>query len=98
MAARLLVDLASRRSMSETDSEGSRLQHKSTCVLEQSSRIKQVSTHGKIDNTPGYNLIEGPVTATLILFALPALGSNILQSINASINALWVGQFLGARG
>jgi putative MATE family efflux protein len=35
---------------------------------------------------------------TLVIFALPALGSNFLQSINASINALWVGQFLGARG
>jgi putative MATE family efflux protein len=44
------------------------------------------------------SLIEGPVLATLIIFALPALGSNILQTINGSINALWVGQFLGARG
>ena len=44
------------------------------------------------------SLTEGPVLATLALFALPALGSNFLQSVNGSINALWVGQFLGARG
>ena len=29
------------------------------------------------------------------MFALPTLGSNILQSLNGSINAIWVGQFLG---
>ena len=44
------------------------------------------------------HLTEGPVLATLALFALPALGSNFLQSVNGSINALWVGQSLGARG
>jgi putative MATE family efflux protein len=32
------------------------------------------------------------------MFALPALGSNVLQSVNASINAVWIGQFLGERG
>lgn len=44
------------------------------------------------------DLTEGPIVKTLFLFALPALGSNILQSVNASVNAVWVGQFLGARG
>lgn len=44
------------------------------------------------------NLTSGPIVKTLFLFALPALGSNILQSINGSINAVWVGQFLGERG
>ncbi|HEX7858530.1 MAG TPA: MATE family efflux transporter [Sphingobium sp.] len=44
------------------------------------------------------NLTEGPIVRTLFLFALPGLGSNILQSLNASINAVWVGQFLGAQG
>ncbi len=41
------------------------------------------------------DLTTGPVTQTLILFALPALGVNILQSINGSINSIWVGQLLG---
>ncbi len=41
------------------------------------------------------DLTEGPVAKTLLLFALPSLGVNILQSINHSINAVWIGRFLG---
>lgn len=41
------------------------------------------------------DLTSGPIGATLVAFALPTLGSNILQSLNGSINAIWVGQFLG---
>lgn len=40
-------------------------------------------------------LTEGPVGRTLVLFSLPILASNVLQSINVSINAIWVGQLLG---
>src|SRR4051812_352281 len=40
-------------------------------------------------------LTEGPITRTLLLFSLPILGANVLQSLNASINAVWVGHFLG---
>ena len=41
------------------------------------------------------DLTSGPITRTLILFALPTLASNILQSLNGSINSIWVGRFLG---
>ncbi len=41
------------------------------------------------------DLTTGPIATTLIAFALPTLGSNILQSLNGSINAIWVGRFLG---
>ena len=41
------------------------------------------------------DLTTGPITKTLILFALPTLASNILQTLSGSINAIWVGQFLG---
>jgi len=41
------------------------------------------------------DLTQGPIARTLLLFALPVLGSNVLQSLNGSINALWVGRFLG---
>jgi putative MATE family efflux protein len=41
------------------------------------------------------DLTTGPIMRTLILFALPTLGSNILQSLNGSVNAIWVGQILG---
>ena len=40
---------------------------------------------------------EGPVGKTLVMFSLPILASNVLQSLNASINAIWVGQLLGEK-
>lgn len=45
----------------------------------------------------GKDLTRGPIASTLLLFALPMLASNILQSLNGSINAIWVGRFLGAQ-
>lgn len=42
-----------------------------------------------------HDLTQGPIGKTLLLFALPTLGSNILQSLNGSINSIWVGRFLG---
>src|SRR6201991_3586710 len=41
------------------------------------------------------DLTQGPIGRTLLMFALPTLGSNILQSLNGSINSIWVGRFLG---
>lgn len=41
------------------------------------------------------DLTQGPIVRTLIAFTLPTLGSNVLQSLNASVNAIWVGHFLG---
>lgn len=41
------------------------------------------------------DLTTGPITRTLILFSLPTLASNVLQSLNGSINTIWVGRFLG---
>lgn len=43
-------------------------------------------------------LVEGPIARTLFLFSLPILGSSVLQSLNASINAIWVGRLIGANG
>ena len=43
------------------------------------------------------DLTQGPIASTLLLFAVPTLASNILQSLNGSINAIWVGRFLGAQ-
>lgn len=40
-------------------------------------------------------LVEGPVGRTLILFSLPILASNVLQSLNTSINAAWIGHLIG---
>jgi putative MATE family efflux protein len=41
------------------------------------------------------DLTQGPIAKTLLAFALPKLASSILQSLNGTINAIWVGRFLG---
>jgi putative MATE family efflux protein len=43
----------------------------------------------------GRDLTNGPIARTLLIFALPTLAANILQSLNGSINAIWVGRSLG---
>jgi putative MATE family efflux protein len=45
---------------------------------------------------PIASLTTGSVYRTLFTFTLPILAGNILQSINGSINAVWIGKFLGA--
>ena len=42
-----------------------------------------------------HNLTEGPIARTLFVFALPILAGNVLQSLNGSVNAVWVGRYLG---
>src|SRR4029450_2940324 len=49
----------------------------------------QRKAHARMD------LTQGPISRTLLLFSLPVLGSSVLQSINGSINAIWVGRLLG---
>ena len=41
------------------------------------------------------NLTTGPIGPTLITFALPVLGTNVLQSLNGTANAVWVSHALG---
>jgi putative MATE family efflux protein len=41
------------------------------------------------------DLTQGPIGKTLILFSLPVMGSNVLQSLNGTANAIWVSQVLG---
>lgn len=41
------------------------------------------------------DLTQGPIARTLAGFALPVLGSNVLQSLNGSVNAIWIGNLLG---
>ena len=41
------------------------------------------------------DLTSGPITRTLLAFMLPTLGSSILQSLNGSINTVWIGRLLG---
>lgn len=41
------------------------------------------------------DLVNGPIFRTLLFFAFPTLLANVLQSLNGSINSIWVGRFLG---
>ncbi len=43
-----------------------------------------------------YNaLTEGAIGKALFVFALPILFGNVLQSLNGSINSIWVGRYMG---
>ncbi len=41
------------------------------------------------------DLTTGPIGRTLLMFSLPVLGTNVVQTLSGSINAIWVGRFLG---
>jgi len=41
------------------------------------------------------DLTQGPILRTLVLFSIPALMSNLLQTLGGTINTIWVGQLLG---
>jgi len=41
------------------------------------------------------DLTQGPISRTLLLFAVPALLTNILQSLSGTINSIWVGRLIG---
>jgi MATE family, multidrug efflux pump len=45
-------------------------------------------------NTPR-TLTEGSITGGLFRFTLPILLANVLQSLNGSVNSIWVGRYLG---
>lgn len=44
---------------------------------------------------PRPDLTQGPITSALLVFSLPVLGSNALQSLNGSVNQFWVSHSLG---
>ena len=41
------------------------------------------------------DLTQGPVAKTLLMFSIPALAANILQSLSGTINSIWVGRLIG---
>src|SRR5580693_7084316 len=43
------------------------------------------------------SLTEGSIPRALLLFSLPILMGNLLQSLNGSVNAIWVGKCIGAK-
>ena len=53
------------------------------------SRESPARPHGRRD------LTRGPITRTLLVFSLPLLGANALQSLNGTVNQFWVSHTLG---
>ena len=54
--------------------------------------------HGPIPEHPlqhKLSLTEGSIPRALWLFSLPILFGNVLQSLNGSVNAVWIGHYLG---
>jgi Na+-driven multidrug efflux pump len=52
------------------------------------------AAHG--DHIPRHgNLTSGPIMSTLIRFSAPTLVANVLQSLNGTVNAIWVGRMIG---
>src|SRR5580704_1868594 len=45
---------------------------------------------------PTHELTVGSIGKTLFFFTLPILAGNVLQSMNGSINAIWIGHYLGS--
>jgi putative MATE family efflux protein len=45
--------------------------------------------------TMGSDLVEGPILRTLLAFSLPLLATNLVQTLNGAISAIWVGRLLG---
>ena len=43
----------------------------------------------------GQDLTSGPIAKTMLVFMLPVLGTNVLQSLNATVNTFWVSHSLG---
>ena len=41
------------------------------------------------------DLTKGPILRTLLIFSVPTLASNMLQSLNGTINSIWVGRLIG---
>jgi len=41
------------------------------------------------------SLTRGSISRGLLIFALPILFGNVLQSLNGSVNSIWVGHYLG---
>lgn len=62
------------------------------------------SSHAAPEGRPGpgfrhgagvRDLTTGPIGRTLLMFSLPVMGSNVLQSLNGTANAVWVSHVLG---
>lgn len=65
------------------------MSNESTIEVSATSELvpEQAPVHG--------DLTQGPIFKTLIAFSIPMLIGNMIQTLNGSINAIWVGRLLG---
>ena len=69
--------------------------------MESDPQVKRTGGVGAAADRPassgstGRDLTTGAIGWTLLAFAVPTLASSVLQSLNGSINAMWVGSYLG---
>lgn len=49
----------------------------------------------KADSPLRGDLTQGPMLKTLLLFSVPTLFSSMLQSLNGTVNSIWVGRLIG---
>jgi putative MATE family efflux protein len=56
---------------------------------------QSASAGGEARGRGGRDLTQGPITRTLLVFSLPLLGGNALQSLNGTVNQIWVSHTLG---
>ncbi len=54
-----------------------------------------IADAGRSPAGPRGNLTSGPIMATLVRFSAPTLIANVLQSLNGTVNAIWVGRMIG---
>ena len=54
-----------------------------------------LAEHSAIEPPRRGDLTQGPILRTLIMFSIPALLTNVLQTLGGTINTIWVGQLLG---
>jgi Na+-driven multidrug efflux pump len=57
-------------------------------------RISNSGHYGEVVQTK-CSLTEGSIPRALLAFALPILFGNVLQSVNGSVDAVWVGKYPG---
>lgn len=63
-------------------------------MTEQASTAASDKPSGKGSPFKG-DLTQGPIMPTLLMFSVPTLLANVLQSLNGTVNSIWVGRLIG---
>ena len=60
--------------------------------MSETNIVDEADWHSRADQG---DLTQGPILRTLVVFAIPTLLTNVLQTLGGTINTIWVGQLLG---